>query len=88
MNAVDRGKYTTSASPYLDAPQVIGYGGVTISAPHMVNDTYRKYLINCLLYYKLNEYKTLFSTHMLWNYLKISSRMEAKHWTLARALDT
>ncbi|XP_034934672.1 protein-L-isoaspartate(D-aspartate) O-methyltransferase [Chelonus insularis] len=34
MCAVDRGHYTTSGNPYVDAPQGIGYG-VTISAPHM-----------------------------------------------------
>lgn len=34
MLQVDRGKYSR-VSPYMDAPQTIGYG-VTISAPHMV----------------------------------------------------
>ncbi|XP_015606501.1 protein-L-isoaspartate(D-aspartate) O-methyltransferase isoform X2 [Cephus cinctus] len=34
MKAVDRGNYTSSNNPYIDAPQGIGYG-VTISAPHM-----------------------------------------------------
>lgn len=33
MLAVDRGHYS-KVSPYMDAPQGIGYG-VTISAPHM-----------------------------------------------------
>lgn len=35
MLQVDRGKYSKN-SPYMDAPQGIGYG-VTISAPHMVS---------------------------------------------------
>lgn len=33
MLAVDRGNYT-KIYPYMDSPQVIGYGA-TISAPHM-----------------------------------------------------
>jgi len=35
MLQVDRGNYAKK-SPYMDAPQSIGYG-VTISAPHMVS---------------------------------------------------
>lgn len=37
MLAVDRGSYTQSEHAYVDSPQGIGYG-VTISAPHMVNE--------------------------------------------------
>eukprot|EP00735_Rhodelphis_limneticus_P004024 TRINITY_DN15572_c0_g1::TRINITY_DN15572_c0_g1_i1::g.28483::m.28483 TRINITY_DN15572_c0_g1::TRINITY_DN15572_c0_g1_i1::g.28483 ORF type:complete len:249 (-),score=26.27,sp/P22062/PIMT_RAT/55.16/7e-80,PCMT/PF01135.14/1.4e-73,Methyltransf_31/PF13847.1/3.7e+03,Methyltransf_31/PF13847.1/1.5e-08,Methyltransf_18/PF12847.2/5.9e-08,Methyltransf_26/PF13659.1/0.00024,Methyltransf_26/PF13659.1/4.4e+03,GCD14/PF08704.5/0.00033,PrmA/PF06325.8/0.00045,Ubie_methyltran/PF01209.13/0.0006,Methyltransf_11/PF08241.7/0. len=34
MLSIDRGKYTSSSSPYADHPEPIGYGQ-TISAPHM-----------------------------------------------------
>lgn len=40
MQSVDRGNYTSNKTQaYVDAPQGIGYG-VTISAPHMVEDFY------------------------------------------------
>jgi protein-L-isoaspartate O-methyltransferase len=37
MKAVDRADFS-KGTPYYDAPHGIGYG-VTISAPHMVNNT-------------------------------------------------
>lgn len=48
MLAVDRKNYCPT-SPYMDAPQPIGYS-VTISAPHMVN------LFSYFLYYSVVEY--------------------------------
>lgn len=53
MLQVDRGKYSKS-SPYMDAPQGIGYG-VTISAPHMVGyiEEHFKFFIMRLLFFSM-----------------------------------